>query len=84
MGAWFFVGLLPDGGAVLASLSYAIEKRLTKHPDEFGRGTVEGVAGPESANNSGIAGAFIPLLTLGIPSNAVTALLLGALLVHGV
>jgi putative tricarboxylic transport membrane protein len=81
----FFVGLLPGGGAVLASfLSYAIEKRLTKYPDEFGKGAIEGVAGPESANNSGTAGAFIPLLTLGIPSNAVTALLLGALLVHGV
>jgi putative tricarboxylic transport membrane protein len=81
----FLVGLLPGGGAVLASfLSYAIEKRLTKHPDEFGHGAIEGVAGPESANNSGTAGAFIPLLTLGIPSNAVTALLLGALLVHGV
>ena len=81
----FFVGLLPGGGAVLASfLSYAIEKRLTKHPEEFGHGAIEGVAGPESANNSGTAGAFIPLLTLGIPSNAVTALLLGALLIHGV
>ncbi|MFD1111954.1 tripartite tricarboxylate transporter permease [Pseudoroseomonas ludipueritiae] len=60
MGAWFFVGLLPDGAAVLASLSYAIEKRLTKHSDEFGRGAVEGVAGPESANNSGTAGALFP------------------------
>ncbi|WP_207538778.1 tripartite tricarboxylate transporter permease [Sabulicella rubraurantiaca] len=81
----FFVGLLPGGGAVLASfLSYAVEKRLTRHPDEFGKGAIEGVAGPESANNSGTAGAFIPLLTLGIPANAVTALLLGALLVHGV
>jgi putative tricarboxylic transport membrane protein len=81
----FLVGLLPGGGAVLASfLSYAVEKRLTKYPHEFGKGAIEGVAGPESANNSGTAGAFIPLLTLGIPSNAVTALLLGALLVHGV
>ena len=81
----FFVGLLPGGGAVLASfLSYAVEKRLSKRPHEFGRGAVEGVAGPEAANNSGTAGAFIPLLTLGIPSNAVTALLLGALLIHGV
>ena len=81
----FLVGLLPGGGATLASfLSYAIEKRLTKRPEEFGRGAVEGVAGPEAANNSGTAGAFIPLLTLGIPSNAVTALLLGALLIHGV
>ncbi|MGY4801168.1 tripartite tricarboxylate transporter permease [Teichococcus aerofrigidensis] len=81
----FLVGLLPGGGAVLASfLSYAVERRLTRRPEEFGRGAVEGVAGPEAANNSGTAGAFIPLLTLGIPSNAVTALLLGALLIHGV
>jgi putative tricarboxylic transport membrane protein len=81
----FLIGLLPGGGAVLASfLSYGVEKRLTKHPEQFGKGAIEGVAGPESANNSGTAGAFIPLLTLGIPANAVTALLLGALLVHGV
>lgn len=81
----FLVGLLPGGGAVLASfLSYAVEKRLAKRPEEFGKGAIEGVAGPEAANNAGTAGAFIPLLTLGIPSNAVTALLLGALLIHGV
>lgn len=81
----FIVGLLPGGGAVLASfLSYAVERKLAKNPDEFGRGAVEGVAGPEAANNSGTAGAFVPLLTLGIPSNAVTALLLGAFLIHGV
>lgn len=81
----FLIGLLPGGGAVLASfLSYGVEKRLSKRPEQFGKGAIEGVAGPESANNSGTAGAFIPLLTLGIPANAVTALLLGALLVHGV
>jgi len=81
----FLVGLQPGGGADLASfLSYAVERRLSRRPEEFGKGAVEGVAGPEAANNSGTAGAFIPLLTLGIPSNAVTALLLGALLVHGV
>jgi putative tricarboxylic transport membrane protein len=79
------VGLLPGGGAMLASfLSYAIERRLSPRRDEFGKGAVEGVAGPEAANNSGTAGAFVPLLTLGIPSNVVTALLLGALLIHGV
>ncbi|WP_219929729.1 tripartite tricarboxylate transporter permease [Teichococcus aestuarii] len=84
-GLGFLVGLLPGGGAVLASfLSYAVEKRLARRPQEFGRGAVEGVAGPEAANNAGTAGAFIPLLTLGIPANAVTALLLGALLIHGV
>jgi putative tricarboxylic transport membrane protein len=81
----FLVGLLPGGGAVLASfLSYAVERKLSKYPKEFGRGAIEGVAGPEAANNSGTAGAFVPLLTLGIPSNAVTALLLGAFLIHGV
>jgi putative tricarboxylic transport membrane protein len=81
----FLIGLLPGGGATLASfVSYGVEKRLSKHPEEFGNGAVEGVAGPESANNSGTAGAFIPLLTLGLPANSVTALLLGALLLHGV
>lgn len=81
----FLVGLLPGGGAVLASfLSYAVERRLSPRPWEFGKGAVEGVAGPEAANNSGTAGAFVPLLTLGLPSNAVTALLLGAFLIHGV
>jgi putative tricarboxylic transport membrane protein len=70
---------------VLASfLSYSIERRLSRRPEEFGKGAIEGVAGPEAANNSGTAGAFVPLLTLGIPSNAVTALLLGAFLIHGV
>lgn len=81
----FVVGLLPGGGAVLASfLSYAVEKRLSRRPEEFGHGAVEGLAGPEAANNSGTAGAFVPLLTLGLPSNAVTALLLGAFIIHGV
>jgi putative tricarboxylic transport membrane protein len=81
----FFVGLLPGGGAVLASfLSYAMERKLSKHPEEFGKGAVEGVAGPESANNAGTAGAFVPLLCMGIPANAITALLLGAFIIHGV
>jgi putative tricarboxylic transport membrane protein len=81
----FFLGILPGGGAVIASfVSYAIEKRVAKHPEEFGQGAIEGVAAPEAANNSAAQGAFIPLLTLGIPSNVVMALLLGALIVHGV
>lgn len=81
----FFVGLLPGGGAVLASfLSYAVERRISKNPDEFGKGAVEGVAGPEAANNAGTAGAFVPLLTMGLPANAITALLLGAFMIHGV
>ena len=81
----FLLGILPGGGAVISSFaSYAVEKRVSRHPERFGTGTIEGVAGPESANNSATAGAFVPLLTLGIPSNAVMALLLGALIVHGV
>ena len=80
----FFLGLLPGGNPVIASfLSYGIEKRLSKTPQEFGHGAIEGVAGPESANNSATAGCFIPLFTLGIPSNVVMALMFGALLIHG-
>jgi len=80
----FFLGILPGGGAVISSfLSYAVEKKVSKHPEKFGQGAIEGVAGPEAANNSASAGAFIPLLTLGIPSNAVTAILLGAMIVFG-
>jgi len=80
----FFLGIIPGGGALISSfISYALEKKLSKHPEKFGKGAIEGVAGPESANNSGAIGAFVPLLTLGIPFNAVTALLLGALMIHG-
>ncbi len=81
----FFLGILPGGGAVLASfISYGIEKKFSKHPERFGTGIIEGVAGPETANNSGTAGAFIPLLTLGLPFNVITALLLAAFIIHGV
>jgi putative tricarboxylic transport membrane protein len=81
----FFLGTLPGGGAVISSFtSYAMEKRISKHPEKFGKGAIEGVAGPESANNAASEGAFIPLLTLGIPPNVVMALLLGALMLHGV
>jgi putative tricarboxylic transport membrane protein len=80
----FFLGILPGGGAVIASFtSYAVEKRLSKYPEKFGTGVIEGVAAPESANNAASTGCFIPLLTLGIPSNVVMALLLGALMIHG-
>jgi putative tricarboxylic transport membrane protein len=80
----FFLGILPGGGAVISSFaSYALEKRLSKNPERFGKGAIEGVAGPESANNAATAGCFIPLFTLGIPSNIVTALLFGALVIHG-
>ncbi len=81
----FFLGILPGGGAVISSfVAYGIEKRVSKHPEEFGQGAIEGVASPESANNSAAQSAFIPLLTLGIPSNVVMAMLLGALIIHGV
>lgn len=81
----FFVGLLPGGGAVVASfLSYALEKRISKKASEFGCGSIAGLAAPESANNSAAIGAFIPMLTMGIPANAVIALMLAALLIHGI
>ena len=81
----FFLGILPGGGAVISSfVSYAVEKKISKHPEKFGTGAIEGVAAPEAANNSATAGAFIPMFTLGIPSNVVMALLLGAMIVHGV
>jgi putative tricarboxylic transport membrane protein len=81
----FFIGVLPGGGAIIASfISYALEKRLSKHPERFGKGAVAGVAGPESANNSAASGSFIPLLTLGIPGNASIAMIFVALLIHGI
>jgi putative tricarboxylic transport membrane protein len=84
-GLGFFLGILPGGGAVIASFtSYALEKRISKHPEKFGNGAIEGVAGPESANNAATGGAFIPLMILGIPANPVMALMLAALLIHGV
>lgn len=81
----FFIGILPGGTAVISSFaSYGIEKKISKHPEKFGKGAIEGVAGPESANNSATGGALVPLLTLGIPANVVMALLLGALMIHGI
>jgi len=81
----FFLGILPGGGAVIASFgAYAVEKKISRHPEKFGSGAIEGVASPESANNAASSGAFIPLLTLGIPANVVMAILLGALLIHGI
>jgi putative tricarboxylic transport membrane protein len=80
----FFFGILPGGGAVLASFSsYALEKKFSKNPKEFGKGAIEGVAGPESANNASCQSSFIPLLSLGIPANPVRAVMIGALLIHG-
>ena len=81
----FALGILPGGGAILSSfVSYAVEKRLSKHPEKFGRGAIQGVAAPEAANNSAAQGAFIPLMTLGIPANVVMAVLLGAMMIHGI
>jgi len=81
----FLLGILPGGGALLASFaSYVVEKRFSRHPEKFGKGAIEGVAGPESANNAATSGAYIPLLTLGIPSNIVMALMAGAFILHGV
>lgn len=80
----FFIGIIPGGTAVIASfISYAVEKKFSKNPEKFGTGMIEGVAGPESANNAATMGAMVPLLTLGIPSNVVMALFLAALMIHG-
>ncbi len=80
----FFIGVLPGAGATIASfMSYAMEKKLSKHPEKFGTGIIEGVAAPEGANNAAAGGAMVPLLTLGIPGSGTTAVLLGALLIHG-
>ena len=79
------LGLLPGGGAMLASFgAYALEKKLAKDPSRFGKGAIQGVAGPESANNAGAQTSFIPLLTLGIPENAVMALMVGAMTIHNI
>lgn len=81
----FFLGLIPGGGAVIATFSsYVIEKRVSRRPESFGTGVIEGVAGPETANNAAVCGGMVPLFSLGIPTNVVTALLLGAMVIHGV
>jgi putative tricarboxylic transport membrane protein len=80
----FFIGVLPGAGATIASfITYAVEKKLSKHPEKFGTGVIEGVAAPEGANNAATGGAMVPLLTLGIPGSATTAVMLGALMIHG-
>jgi putative tricarboxylic transport membrane protein len=81
----FIVGVLPGAGAAIASfLSYATEMRLSKHPEKFGKGAIEGVAGPEAANNAATGGAMVPMLALGLPGSPVTAVMLGALMLLGV
>ncbi len=80
----FFIGVLPGAGATVASfMAYAIEKRASKHPERFGQGAIEGVAAPEAANNAATGGAMVPLLTLGLPSSATAAILLGAITIFG-
>ena len=79
------LGILPGGGALLSSFaSYSLEKKLSKTPEKFGTGAIQGVAGPESANNAGAQTSFIPMLTLGIPSNAVMAMMVGGMMIHGI
>jgi len=79
------LGILPGGGAILASFaSYSLEKKISRTPEEFGKGAIAGVAGPESANNAGAQTSFIPMLTLGIPSNPVMALMIGAMIIQGI
>ena len=81
----FLIGIIPGSAHIISSfMSYALEKRVSKHPEEFGHGAVAGVAGPESANNAASTGAFVPMLALGIPTGPVTAVLMAALLIHGV
>jgi putative tricarboxylic transport membrane protein len=81
----FLIGLTPGSAHIISSfLSYAVERRLSKHPEEFGKGAVAGVAGPESANNAASTGAFVPMLALGLPTGPITAVLMAALMIHGV
>jgi putative tricarboxylic transport membrane protein len=81
----FLVGIIPGSAHIIATfVSYAVEKKLSRKPEEFGKGAVAGVAGPESANNAATSGAFVPMLALGIPSGPVTAVLIAAMMVHGV
>jgi putative tricarboxylic transport membrane protein len=81
----FLIGIIPGSAHIISSfVSYGIERRISKHPERFGRGAVEGVAGPESANNAAATGAFVPMMALGIPTSPVTAVMIAAIMVHGV
>jgi putative tricarboxylic transport membrane protein len=85
MGVGSLLGVLPGGGALLSAFSaYTLEKKLSRTPERFGQGAIEGVAAPEAANNAGAQTSFIPLLTLGIPPNPVMALMIGAMMIHGI
>jgi putative tricarboxylic transport membrane protein len=81
----FFIGIIPGSAHIIASfVSYAVERRFAKHPERFGHGAIEGVAGPESANNSATSGAFVPMLALGLPSGPIPAVMIAAMMVHGI
>jgi putative tricarboxylic transport membrane protein len=81
----FLIGIIPGSAHIISSfVSYALERRLSKHPERFGQGAIEGVAGPESANNSATSGAFVPMLALGVPSGPIPAVMLAAMMIHGV
>lgn len=81
----FLIGIIPGPGHIISSfVSYSIERRLSRHPERFGQGAIEGVAGPESANNSATSGALVPMLALGLPSGAVPAIMLAAMMIHGI
>ncbi|MBF8253695.1 MAG: Tripartite tricarboxylate transporter permease [Deltaproteobacteria bacterium] len=81
----FLIGIIPGSAHIISSfVSYAVEKRLSKHPERFGHGAIEGVAGPESANNSATSGAFVPMLALGVPSGPIPAVMIAAMMVHGI
>jgi putative tricarboxylic transport membrane protein len=81
----FLIGIIPGSAHVISSfVSYGMERRLSKHPEKFGNGAIEGVAGPESANNSAATGAFVPMMALGVPTGPVTAVMIAAVMVHGI
>lgn len=81
----FMIGIIPGAAHIISSfVSYGIERRISKHPERFGKGAIEGVAGPESANNAAATGAFVPMLALGIPTSPVTAVMIAAIMVHGI
>jgi putative tricarboxylic transport membrane protein len=81
----FLIGIIPGSAHIISSfVSYAVERRLSKHPERFGNGAIEGVAGPESANNSATSGAFVPMLALGVPSGPIPAVMIAAMMVHGI
>jgi putative tricarboxylic transport membrane protein len=81
----FLIGIIPGSAHIISSfLSYAVERRLSRHPERFGQGAIEGVAGPESANNAATSGAFVPMLALGLPSGPIPAVMIAAMMVHGI